>query len=102
MGEIAEMMLDGTLCEGCGEFMDGDGDGIPRYCSPQCAARSGMIYEQPISRAKARKGERVNLTREIAAGGIKTFSCPVCSKRFRYTTALEQHQRDKHSTAATT
>lgn len=37
MGEAAEMMLDGTLCAGCGEFMDGDGDGIPRYCCEDCA-----------------------------------------------------------------
>lgn len=31
MGEIAEMMLDGELCEGCGDYL-GDGDGFPRYC----------------------------------------------------------------------
>ena len=33
MGEIAEMMLDGTLCEVCGEFIDGDSPGYPRRCS---------------------------------------------------------------------
>ena len=33
MGEIAEMMLDGTLCEGCGTYLDGEGDGVPRRCS---------------------------------------------------------------------
>lgn len=35
MGEIAEMMLDGTLCQGCGEFLhDGeDGDGFPTFCA---------------------------------------------------------------------
>jgi len=35
MGEIAEMMLDGTMCQGCGEFLhDGeDGDGFPGYCA---------------------------------------------------------------------
>lgn len=34
MGEIAEMMLDGTMCSLCGEFLnDGeDGDGFPGYC----------------------------------------------------------------------
>jgi hypothetical protein len=33
MGEIAEMMLDGTLCESCGSFIDGDSPGYPRKCS---------------------------------------------------------------------
>ena len=31
MGDIADMMLDGTLCEGCGEYL-GDGNGYVRYC----------------------------------------------------------------------
>jgi hypothetical protein len=35
MGEIADMMLDGTMCQGCGEWLhDGDdGPGFPGYCS---------------------------------------------------------------------
>jgi hypothetical protein len=35
MGEIAEMMLDGTMCQGCGVWLhDGeDGPGYPGYCS---------------------------------------------------------------------
>ena len=36
MGEIAEMMLDGTLCEGCGVALGGSADGFPRQCS-DCA-----------------------------------------------------------------
>lgn len=31
MGEIASMMIDGTLCEGCGEYL-GKAVGHPRYC----------------------------------------------------------------------
>lgn len=31
MGEIAEMMLDGTLCEQCGTFI-GEPVGYPRLC----------------------------------------------------------------------
>jgi hypothetical protein len=31
MGEIAEMMLDGTLCAGCGEYLGRD-LGFPQYC----------------------------------------------------------------------
>lgn len=37
MGEIAEMHLDGTLCEACGVFLDGESPGYPRYCSADCA-----------------------------------------------------------------
>ena len=53
MGEIAEMMLEGLLCEGCGDFIDEDGDeGIPRYCSPECAAGRGMKYTPPKKRSR--------------------------------------------------
>lgn len=38
MGEIADMMLDGTLCEGCGEYL-GEGMGFPDYCSDECASK---------------------------------------------------------------
>jgi Zn finger protein HypA/HybF involved in hydrogenase expression len=33
MGEIANMVLDGTLCEGCGVLIDGAVPGYPRSCS---------------------------------------------------------------------
>jgi hypothetical protein len=42
MGEIAEMMLEGDLCEGCGVALDGEGYGIPRYCSNACAKDRGF------------------------------------------------------------
>jgi len=35
MGEIADMMLDGTLCATCGEFI-GEDAGYPRYCCAAC------------------------------------------------------------------
>jgi hypothetical protein len=43
MGEYAEMMLDGTCCAGCGEFMGG-GDGFATYCSSECAREHGAEY----------------------------------------------------------
>lgn len=40
MGEYAEMMLDGTCCAGCGEFLfNEDALGIPEYC-PSCQGDS--------------------------------------------------------------
>lgn len=57
MGEIAEMMLDGTLCEGCGEYL-GEGDGFPQYCSASCAGDRGadpsQIHHNPGNRESAK------------------------------------------------
>ena len=33
MGEIAEAMMDGTLCAGCGEYLEKVALGFPDYCS---------------------------------------------------------------------
>ena len=45
VGEIVDMMLDGTLCECCGAFIDDDDDasGFPRYCSDQMCERPRRI-----------------------------------------------------------
>jgi len=33
MGDIADMMLDGTLCSNCGVYLeDGNPEGYPRQC----------------------------------------------------------------------
>lgn len=46
MGEIAEMMLEGALCECCGVYI-GEGDGIPGYCSAECAKGRGVDLTSP-------------------------------------------------------
>ncbi len=80
MGEIADAMLDGTLCEGCGEYIGSDA-GYPQYCSPECAAGRGVEYTEP------------DFDPELA---IAHYPCDLCGKRFRKTAYLEQHRRDKH------
>jgi len=49
MGEIADMTIDGTRCEQCGIFLDGDSPGYPRICS-DCAedAEIAKDYEGRI------------------------------------------------------
>jgi hypothetical protein len=42
MGSIADMMLEGDLCEACGSALDGEGYGIPRYCDDECARDRGF------------------------------------------------------------
>lgn len=48
MGEIAEMHLDGTLCETCGVFLDGETPGYPRCCE-DCEYQQ---KQEPTSSAK--------------------------------------------------
>lgn len=71
MGEIADMMLDGTLCAGCGEYMGGAGDGFPRYCS----GCGGMAFSAPSQKQKA--------------------NCPTCGRKVK-AVGLSQHMRDAH------
>ncbi len=33
MGEIADLMVNGDICEGCGVELQGEGDGYPRRCA---------------------------------------------------------------------
>jgi hypothetical protein len=81
MGEIADMMLDGTLCEACGEYI-GEGEGFPRYCSEECARNRGVGLEE-----KPKRKEQIRLARS------PIVKCPICGKMTR---GLEQHTRDKH------
>jgi hypothetical protein len=74
MGEIADMMLDGTLCEGCGEFLGADG-GFPQRCAA-CSRDSSAS-----SAIDAVIGTKV--------------PCPTC-KRHVKPTGLKDHMRDKH------
>ena len=85
MGEIADMMLDGTLCECCGEFI-GEDLGFPGYCSAQCAKDRGVDFA-------IGKGGRV--VRDYTAPPMKKVRCPVCSKSVKVT-GLKDHQRDVH------
>lgn len=94
MGEIADMMLDGTLCEGCGEFLDADdgNDGFPQLCAA-CAQ------------------DRRKAGREVRSTGFGTYQdcgelvkkappnpkakCVYCNKKVTKI-GLSQHIRDKH------
>lgn len=75
MGEIADMMLEGTLCAGCGEYLgNGIGDGVPCYCA-RCQRL--MAQHDP---AKAK--------------------CPECGRKVK-AIGLDQHIRDVHGKRST-
>lgn len=48
MGEIAEMMLEGLLCEGCGVCIDGGAPGHPRKCG-ECANTTAKPYKTALA-----------------------------------------------------
>lgn len=84
MGEMAEMMLDGTLCEGCGSYIDDHGgEGIPRYCSKQCAQDRG--FDDYVT-----TGDR-----SVNSVNPKKTNCPRCMKRVKIV-GLADHIRDAH------
>lgn len=109
MGEIAEMMLDGTLCEGCGVFLDGDADGFPRRCDDCGPAPEDVEAGAPMrGRVKC-----AHCTRTVATAGLKDHMdakhpgvqhdiktrCPVCQRAVK-TVGLPQHMRAVHGRAA--
>ncbi len=71
MGEVAEMMLDGTLCEACGAFI-GQPTGYPRCC--RHCQREQQVEQQ---------------------AALPRVACPRCGKRIK-ATGLKDHLRDAH------
>jgi hypothetical protein len=80
MGEVAEMMLDGTLCEGCGEFL-GAPVGYPRKCR-DCgrADGAGSFYSPAAKKPKYPK-----------------VACKVCGKMVKKGNGEKDHMRVVHN-----
>lgn len=58
MGEIAEAMLNGLLCEQCGALIDGEEPGYPRICS-DCQVSNSKTKTKTSRRSKRlRKGTK--------------------------------------------
>ncbi|MCX7902113.1 MAG: hypothetical protein N2483_07470 [Burkholderiaceae bacterium] len=78
MGEIAEMMLDGTLCEGCGAYLQSEGRGLPRRCR-DCKRSDREQQEHP----------------PVKPGSNKT-ACKTCGRRVKLA-GIHDHMRDAHN-----
>lgn len=75
MGDIADMMLEGDLCECCGSFIDQEGgSGFPRYCSAACARDRGVMPE---------KKNRSKIKPIIAPAITGDISQPLSEKLFK-------------------
>lgn len=49
MGEAADDVMDGFICQYCGDFIDGEAPGYPRSCSgcgPTSKVAKGIDYEK--------------------------------------------------------
>ena len=76
MGDVANMIVDGTLCQSCScPVDDGKASGFPR----DCHLCRGFRYDMP--------------------GLEKKHQCH-CGKKFRTKQGLSDHQRDVHSGGA--
>lgn len=91
MGEYAEMMLDGTCCACCGEFLGTDA-GFPIYCGG-CAPdfdvqpHTGLPLGTRIKRRSKPRGD---------PGTPKACTCGTCGKSFNSKGAKRQHRRAAH------
>ena len=74
MGDIADMMLDGTLCEGCGVYVDDETTGYPRRCA---ACRVAL--------------------REHGAFPKNPHRCPVCGKALKNWHGVLAHGEAVHA-----
>ena len=84
MGEIADAMLDGTLCECCGEYIGSDA-GYPQYCSEECARDRGLSLNSDGLYEATRQEKHV---------------CDICGARLKTAEGVEQHKRAKHQQVA--
>ncbi len=78
MGDIADLMLEGDMCETCGELLEGMG--FPQKC-PSCL--------------KEDKQEATNPQHHAMRGTAPKVQCPKCQK-WVAEAGLKQHTEAKH------
>lgn len=79
MGEIAEAILNGDLCEVCGEWL-GIGDGYARRCS-DC--------QPPPTGTKTKNGHQIYRPSKV--------NCHICNKLVKKGQGLKDHLRVVHN-----
>lgn len=100
MGEVAEMMLEGFLCEGCGEVMGdmetGEGQGFPGLCAA-CQADVGddVVYSLPPPNSNPVRVRQQNEAL-LKIPAPSAHRCTQCNRRFATEAGLRDHKRMKH------
>lgn len=90
MGETSQMMLDGTLCEGCGVYLGGNQYGLPLLCRT-CAKdrQSGGSHVAPLGSFWQDRGKEKPTAHALKA------RCPTCSKVIKVA-GMQDHIRAVH------
>lgn len=55
MGEIADMMISGLLCQTCGVLIDGEEPGYPRFCT---GCDTTPLKKRSFKRKKKKRGSK--------------------------------------------
>lgn len=95
MGEIADLMIDGEICEGCGCELDGEAPGFPR----RCAGCGGNAHEFGSTGTDHRAERRDAAQETLKQAGIQFYTNNggvhlICS--YRGTTVDVWPGRDKY------
>ena len=90
MGEVAEMMLDGTLCAGCGVYLGSSEMDCPCLCDDCAKDRKddGMLVER-VGKIWVDAGPSFPKK-------AKKVRCPTCSRMVK-ATGINDHNRVMHS-----
>jgi len=99
MGEVADMMLEGILCAGCGDYMDGEADGFPVYCyscrKDMKRDTAPMKSNQPIAKALLKRLQVAQAATDNPCGmypGIYFEDAPTQIRKLIARGLLEEYQ----------
>lgn len=95
MGEIAEMMMEGAICEGCGAYLADAGEGFPQLCAGCAKDRRAAGCE--IIETGFGTFQDVTLVTAIGPKpSNKKMNCPECGKRIKKA-GINDHIRAVHN-----
>lgn len=98
MGEIADMMIGGLMCQSCGEFMDDlEEPGYARYCAG-CRPNRLDGNPRPVPDHPVRGGTRPAPPKQwkwVSVPGYIKVNCPECNAKVK-AVGLDEHMRAKH------
>ena len=72
MGEISEMMLDGTMCQQCGEYLGTD-NGYPTTCAGCGGDDLGITEEKPRRNPRKQTKNQRRAANKIVRDKVKDF-----------------------------